>query len=85
MDRYLIILPHTVEECKKALKQIEAIGAITHFDWGCMDGDHTGYVCIEAESKAEALLVVPTIERPQAKVIKLARFSPEQVQAMHAE
>jgi hypothetical protein len=83
MDRYLIILPHTVEECKKALKQIESIGAITHFDWGCKDGDHTGYVCIEAENKSQALMVVPTLERNQAKVIKLTRFSPEEVQAMH--
>jgi hypothetical protein len=84
MDRYMIILPHTPEECKKAIKQIEAIGAITHFDWGCMDGEHTGYICIEAENKAQALMVVPTLQRNQAKVIKLTRFSPEQVQAMHA-
>ena len=83
MDRYLVILPHTVEECKKAVKQVEAIGAITHFDWGCMDGDHTGYVTLEADSKQEALMVVPTIERRQARVIKLTKFSPEQVKSMH--
>ena len=83
MDKYMVILPHTPEECQKAIKQIEAIGAITHFDWGCMDGDHTGYVCIEADSKQEAMLVVPTIERKQARIIKLTRFSPEQVRSMH--
>lgn len=83
MDRYLIILPHTVEDCLNALKQIEAIGMITHFDWGCMDNDHTGYVCLEADSKNEALLSVPSSSRPKARVIKMTKFSPEDVRAMH--
>ena len=85
MDRYLVILPHTSEDCRKVLKQIESIGAITHFDWGCKDGDHTGYVLLEAESKPQALMVVPTLERHQARVIKLNRFSPEEVRAIHLE
>ena len=84
MDRYLIVLPHTLEDCKKAIKQVEAIGAITHFDWGCMDGDHTGYVCIEADSKEQAIMVVPTIERKLARVIKLNKFTPDDVRKMHS-
>jgi hypothetical protein len=83
MDRYLIILPHTDEECVRALKQVEAIGMITHFDWGCKDNDHTGYVCLEAESRNEALLSVPSADRPRARVIKMNKFSPEDVRAMH--
>jgi hypothetical protein len=79
----MIVLPHTEEECKKALLQIEAIGTITHFDWGCKDGDHTGWVIIEAESKAQALMVVPPLQRPHAQVIKLIKFSPEEVRAFH--
>ena len=83
MERYQIILPHTPQDCKKSLKQIESIGAITHFDWGCMDGDHTGYVVLEAENKSEALLVVPTNQRPSVRIVKLTKFSPEQVKSMH--
>jgi hypothetical protein len=83
MERYLVVVPHTEESCTKALKQIEAIGSITRYDFGCKDGEHTGWVVIEAESKKEALLVVPPLERPNARVIKLVRFSPEDVRAAH--
>jgi hypothetical protein len=83
MDRFLIILPHTMEDCVRALKLIEGIGMITHFDWGCKDGDHTGYVIIEAENKNEALLVMPSGLREKARIIKVAKFSPEEVRAMH--
>ena len=83
MDRYLIILPHTVEDCKRSLQQIEAIGTLTHFDWGCKDGDHTGWVIIEAENKAQALMVVPTLQRPQARTIKLNKFSADEIRAFH--
>ncbi|HWP81033.1 MAG TPA: hypothetical protein VNN76_00070 [Bacteroidota bacterium] len=83
MDRYLIVVPHTAQECTKALKQIEAIGSITRFDFGCKDGEHCGWVVIEAESKKEALLVVPPLERSNARVIKLVRFTPEDIRAAH--
>ncbi len=83
MDKYLVILPHTVEDCMKAIKQIEAVGMITHFDWGCKDGEHTGYGILEADSKAEASLVVPSGQRSQARVVKLNKFTPEEVRAMH--
>lgn len=83
MDRYMIILPHTEKDCITALKQIESIGMITHFDWGCMDHDHTGYVCLEAENKNEALLAVPSSVRMNARVIKLNKFSPEDLRSMH--
>ncbi len=83
MDRYMIILPHTQGDCVMALKQIEAIGMITHFDWGCKDNDHTGYVCLEAESKDQALLSVPSFARSKAHVIKLNKFSPDDIRAMH--
>ena len=83
MERYIVILPHTQEECVRALKQIEAIGMITHFDWGCKDGEHVGWVILEAASKTEALMVVPTIQRGKAQVIKLTKFSPEDVRALH--
>ena len=83
MNRYLVVSPHTPEDCVKKLKQVEAIGSITHFDWGCKDGEHCGWVIIEADNKSEALLVVPTFERPKARVIQLTKFTPEDVKSMH--
>lgn len=83
MDRYIVMIPHTVEDCVNALKQIEAIGTITHFDWGCKDGEHTGWAIIEADNKSEAMLSVPTMQRNKAQVIRLNRFSPEDIRALH--
>ena len=82
MDKYIVVLPHTHAECVNALKQIESVGMITHFDWGCKDGEHTGWAIIEAGSKAEAIMVVPTLQRRHAQVIKLNKFSPEDIKLL---
>jgi hypothetical protein len=83
MDRYLVISPHSAADCKKALHEVNATGYITRFDWGCMDGDHTGWVMIEAENTQQALMVVPSMQRHKAKAIKLVKFSPTEVVNMH--
>ncbi len=83
MDRYLVESPHTPEECKHTLKEVLTIGSITHFDWGCMAGEHCGWVILEAETEAQARMVVPAFLRNKARVIKLNKFSPEQVKSIH--
>ncbi len=83
MDRYLVISPHTAAECVKAFKLVEAIGSMTHWDWGCKDGEHCGWVIVEAESKDQALMAVPSLERPKARAIKLVRFTPDDIKKMH--
>ncbi len=83
MDKYLVISPHTAGDCKKALHEVNATGYITHFEWGCMDGDHTGWVMIEAENTQQALMVVPSMQRHNAKAVKLVKFSPTDVVNMH--
>ena len=85
MDRFLVISPHTAGDCAKALKEIHAVGYITHFDWGCMDGDHTGWVTLEAESAQQALMVVPAMQRNNAKAIKLVKFTPQDIESMHVK
>ena len=84
MERYIVIAPHTKGDCTKTLRQIEAMGYITHFDWGCKDGEHCGWAVIEAESPAKALLVVPAFDRHNAKAVRLAKFSPQEVRSMHS-
>jgi hypothetical protein len=83
MNRYLVVSPHEPLDCVKALKQIEAIGSITHFEWGCKDGEHCGWAIVEADSTAEALLIVPSFERHRARAIRLVQFSPEDIRRMH--
>jgi len=83
MERYMVITTHTEADCTKALKQVEAAGYITHFDWGCKDGDHTGWAVVEADSAAEAMMVVPSGGRRSARTVKLTKFSPADLGIAH--
>lgn len=83
MPSYLVISPHTKEECLMVLQDLLATGYLTHFEWGCKDGDHTGWAMIEAESKAQAMMAVPSVGRGRARVVQLTKFSPDEVRAMH--
>jgi len=79
MQKFMIISPHTHEECTGVVKQTLAIGYLTHFWWGCKSGDHTGYAMIEANNADEALLSIPTMIRKKGKAIGLVQFDPEKV------
>ena len=73
------------DKAEKAIKETLAIGYLTHFEWGCKDGVHTGWAILEANDKAEAILSVPTFLRPDARVIMLTRFDPDRDPIMHSK
>jgi hypothetical protein len=77
MDRYLVISPHSHEECKHVIDQVESAGYLTHMNWGCKDNDHTGYAEIEAESHEQALMLVPALVRRKAKAIRVVKYDPQ--------
>lgn len=79
MQKFMIISPHTHEECTMVIKQTLSIGYLTHFFWGCKSGDHTGYAMIDAENEHEALYAIPTVIRNKAKAIGVIQFDPEKV------
>ena len=83
MPSFLIESPHTPDECLKTLDQVLAAGYLTHFQWGCPSGQHTGYAILEAASKAEALMSVPALVRGKARVVELMQFNSQHVKAMH--
>ena len=84
--KYLIIAPHTPEQCLAVLDDINQKdkGLLKKMDWGCTSGDHTGYLTVDAESDAAALKVLPEKERAGAKAIKVVKFSPEEIKQFHA-
>jgi hypothetical protein len=85
LDRYLIETSHTPEDCVHILDLVLAHGYITHYDWGCLDGVHTGWVIVEAESHEQALLSVPPLMRNKARAIKLNKFTIEDVELLHRQ
>ena len=80
MQKFMIISPHTHEECTMVIKQTLAIGYLTHFWWGCKSGDHTGYAMIEANNADEALLSIPTMIRKKGRAIGLVQFDAAKVE-----
>jgi hypothetical protein len=83
MDRYLIESPHQLRECARMLQQLKAMGYLYHFDWGCKAGVHVGWAIVEAESEAQARMMVPPLVRNQARIVTLNKFSPEEVDLLH--
>lgn len=83
MNRYLVETEHSAEDCLHILDLVLASGYITHYDWGCETGNHTGWVIVEAESEEEALLSVPSIVRNKARAVKLNKFTPENIKSFH--
>jgi len=85
MDRYFVESPHTPQECLRALDEILAKGpgALARYEWGCMAGDHTGYAIVEARSESEAKEAIPVFLVGKARVVKLNKFTPEQIRDFH--
>ena len=83
MPTFLIVSPHTGKDCSRVIQDTLATGYLTHFDWGCKDGEHTGWAVLEADNKAEALMAVPPLVRSQARAILLTKFSPDEVRGWH--
>ena len=79
MARFLIEVPHEAEEgaCLLALKVLLSTGShyLTQADFGCRDGEHKGWITVEAESKAEARCILPPVYRDTAKVVELSKFT----------
>jgi hypothetical protein len=83
MSRYLIELPHDseVQACARVVQVFLATGShlLSHADWGCMDGVHSAWIMVEAESKEEARNMVPPALRDDAQITGLNQFTMEQV------
>ncbi|MHC4560068.1 MAG: hypothetical protein ACYS80_22500 [Planctomycetota bacterium] len=83
MARFLIEIPHEdkTKECALAAKVLLSSGShyLTHADFGCLDGEHKAWIIIEVDSKEEAQLVIPSVYRPRAKIVKLNKFSLEEI------
>jgi hypothetical protein len=85
MGRFMIQASHTPEECLDILDEYVKAGAhyLTHTEWGCDENVHTGWIVVEAESDAEARLMVPPIIRNKALLVRLTTYSPEQIKKFH--
>jgi hypothetical protein len=89
MAKFLIEFRHAddYEGCVRALDVLSTLGShlVSHADFGCEDGVHCGWMVVEVNDRREAELIVPPPLRPDARVIQLRRWSPEEITAMVRE
>ncbi|MEJ2051925.1 MAG: hypothetical protein P8Y60_19205 [Calditrichota bacterium] len=83
MDRFFIEVPHEAETiaCARAVEILLKTGShfLSHAEWGCLDGVHKGWITVEAENKEQARNMLPPAYRHQATVVKLNKFTLEQI------
>jgi hypothetical protein len=86
MTRFLIEVPHEDDPvaCARAVQMFLQTGShfLVNADWGCLDGEHKAWIILEGPSKEDALSVLPLAVRPQAKIVRLAKFDMDDVEAV---
>ena len=86
MPRFLVEVPHQADQlqCARIIKAFLSSGNhfLTHADWGCMDGVHTGWIVMDVDSKEQAISILPASVRSQARVVALNSFTVEQIDAV---
>jgi hypothetical protein len=55
---------------------------VTQADFGCEDGVHSGWMIVDVDSREEAMQMVPPPYRSDAVIVKLRRWSQEQIREM---
>ena len=81
--QYLVLSPHTEAECLQALDDEAKMGGLSKWQFGCMDGDHTGYLITTATDASAALAMVPASVRGKARAVKLHTFTAAELKAAH--
>lgn len=85
-SKYLVEMKHTKEECLQALDAVNESGhkdLLGKIDWGCMDGNHTGYMIVEANSSEAALKDIPDVVKKNSHAYKLNKFTSQQIADFH--
>ena len=81
---YLIEAPHSPDECAQAMDEALARGPrfLAQFDWGCVEGEHTGWATVEADNESEARGMVPAVAQSKARVVRVGKATPDLINAM---
>jgi hypothetical protein len=81
MPKFMIEVPHEAEQtaCIRAVEVFLNTGShfLANADWGCLDGEHKAWITLEAEDKDQARLVLPPGFRREAKIVRLSKFTME--------
>ncbi|UCD65662.1 MAG: hypothetical protein JSW69_06500 [Deltaproteobacteria bacterium] len=83
MPKFLIEVPHEEEllACAQVVESFLNYGShfATNADWGCSDGVHKAWITIDTDSKEDARNILPPAYRKQATIVKLNKFTMEEI------
>jgi len=83
MTRFLIEVTHDPDPwaCARVVETFLRTGSqyLAQADWGCTDGQHVAWMIVEAASREEALRIIPPHFRPETRVVKLNKFTLEEL------
>ena len=86
MAKYLVEVSHGSDriECLRSIQIFLSSGShfLTNADWGCLDGEHKAWFTMEADSKEEAIRIVPSFYWKDTKITKLSKFILKDVEEM---
>jgi len=89
MAKYLIEVPHEAEKaaCLRAIQTFLETGShfLANADWGCMDGDHRAWLTMEAEDREDVKYALPPSVRPDARIVRLEKFTMADVEEMASQ
>jgi hypothetical protein len=92
MGKFLIEVPHEASQaaCVNAAKIFLQTGShfLANANWGCHDGEHKAWLIVEVENKDQAMQILPSALKPEAKIIALHTFTREEmdnIEEVHME
>jgi ABC-type amino acid transport substrate-binding protein len=82
---YYVQSTHTPEQCLKTLDDMKGKGDafLSKFEFGCMSGDHTAYAFLAGTSEADVRQMLPKDLQANAKIQKVDKFTPDQIEKLH--
>jgi hypothetical protein len=87
MSQYIIQSSHdpSPKECFRILDAFVSAGAhyLTNAHWGCLAGEHTAWIMVEADNEHQARLMAPPVIRRTAQVVPVNKFTPAQIRELH--
>ena len=87
MSEYLIEWSHTPQECLTGLDRFveQSPKTLDTFAFGCLSGEHKGWAIVQGESESSVRELVPAEIRNEARVVKVSKFTPEQIRMFHEQ
>jgi hypothetical protein len=82
---YFVQTTHTPEQCLKTLDDLKGKGDafLSKFEFGCMAGDHTAYAFLTGTSEEDVRQMLPKDAQSTAKIQKVNKFTPDQIEKLH--